>query len=250
MRVAVGGPVLGIDEVGTLEGLALVVLHAGIAHKLLGQLVALGMGNDEVVVRGIHPLGKRVGHSLRQGFGVGSPGQNHLRTLHRLVLLDRDQVGKALQGVARSGLHREDGTTRVADKLLEDALLVVLLLVLELGKGANTDDVAVGAHDRNRLQQVLGLVAIHDHATLRLELPGALINVQNHDIHAEVHRCLLGREAGAEARVEEEHQKRFVATQLRELVAVALQLQGLLDGHLQVADILYAGKLFHPIKVI
>ena len=74
-----------------------------------GELVAFGMGDDEVVARGVHPLGERVGHGLRQGVGVRCPGHHDLRALRGLVLLDGDQVGEALQRVPRGGLHREDG---------------------------------------------------------------------------------------------------------------------------------------------
>ena len=56
--VGIGRPVLGIDEIRPFERFALVVFDAGIADELRGKLVAFGMGDDEVVAGGVHPLGE------------------------------------------------------------------------------------------------------------------------------------------------------------------------------------------------
>ena len=66
-------PVLGIDEMGAFQGLALVVFHASVAHEFRVEFITLGMGDDQVHVGGVHPLGKRVGHRLRQSTAVGCP---------------------------------------------------------------------------------------------------------------------------------------------------------------------------------
>ena len=132
--VSVGRPVFGIDEIGAFESLELVVLHAGLAHELGSELVAMRVGDDEVVVRSVHPLGKRVGHGLGQCLGVGSPAEHNLGALHSLVLLDGDEVGEALQGVAGGSLHGEHGAAGVADELVDYPLLVVLSLVLKTGE--------------------------------------------------------------------------------------------------------------------
>ena len=58
--VRIGGPVLGVDEVGAFEGLALGLFDARRAHELRVQFVPFGVGDDEIVVRGVHPLGERV----------------------------------------------------------------------------------------------------------------------------------------------------------------------------------------------
>ena len=152
--------------------------------------------------------------------------------------------------MARRGLHREDRASRVADELLQHALFVILGLVREARERAHADHVAVGPHHGNRLQQVFGLVAVHHHAPFGLELPGPLIDIEDHDVHPEVHGGLLGREPRAEARIEEEHQQRLVAPQPRELEAVALDLLRFGDGLTQVAYVLYAGKFIHNNTVV
>ena len=92
---------------------------------------------------------------------------------------------------------------------------------------------------------MFGLIAIHDDTALGLELPSSLVYVEHHDIHAQVHGGLLGREAGAEARIEEEHEQRFVLTQVGIGKTVALNLQGLGYRSVEVANISYTGKFFH-----
>ena len=208
------------------------------------------MGDDEVVIRGVHPLGERVGHGLRQCVGVRGPRHDHLGTLLGLVLFDRDQVGEALQRVARGGLHREDGAARIADELLQHPLLVVFGLVVELGERAHADHVAVGPHDGNGFEQVFGLVAVHHHAAFGFEFPCSLIDVEHHDVHAEVHRGLLRREARAETRIEKEHQQGLVAAQSGELVTVALDFERFGDGGAQVADICRTGEFMHIVFVL
>ena len=131
--IGIGRPVFGIDEIGPFERATLIVFHTCAAHEAGVEFVPFGMGDHEVVVRGVHPLGERVGHGLRQRIGMRRPRHHHFGTRRALVLLDRDQIGETLQRVARSGLHREDRTPRVADELFEHALLVVLRLVLKAG---------------------------------------------------------------------------------------------------------------------
>ena len=115
------------------------------------------------------------------------------------MLLDGDQVGETLQRVARRGLHREDRTARVADELLQHAFLVILGFVLKLCERSYADHVAVRSHDRNGFEQVFGLVAVHHHTPLGFEFPRPLVDVEDHDVHAEVHGGLLGRKPRAEA---------------------------------------------------
>ena len=47
------------------------------------------------------------------------------------MLLDGDQIGEGLQGVAGGCLHTEYGATRILDELLDNALLVVGIAVRE-----------------------------------------------------------------------------------------------------------------------
>ncbi len=113
------------------------------------------------------------------------------------MLLNGDEVGKGLQGVHRSGLHSKDGTSAVLHELVDDGLGVVIFAVCQACEGTYSDEVAEAAHHGDSLQQVLALVAIHHHAALGLKFPGAGIHVEHDDIHAKIHRSLLGREAGA-----------------------------------------------------
>ncbi len=80
-------------------------------------------------------------------------------------------------------LHREDGTARVFDKLVQHRLGIVILTVCQSGKGAYTDEVAVAAHHGDGLQQMLTLVTVHDDTTLRLQFPGTGIDIEHDDIH-------------------------------------------------------------------
>ena len=95
-------------------------------------------------------------------------------------------------------LHGEDGTAGVLDELVEHRLGVVVVAVGEPGEGAHADDVAVAAHYGDGLKQVLALVAVHDDAALRLQLPGTGVHVEHDDVHAQVHGGLLRAEARAQ----------------------------------------------------
>ena len=249
-------PVFAIDEVGSLEGAHLVVLHTGIAHKLGVEFVAFGMSDHEINVGGVHPLGKGVGYGLRECFGVWSPREHHLGTtvgcaLNRLsakegvrldvglvlILLDGDEVGKSLKGMHGGTLHEEHRTAAVLDELLEYLLFVVVLAALEAGEGAHTDDVAVAAHHGNSLQKVFALVALHDDSTLGLQFPRPLVHIEHDDVHAEVEGCLLGGEAGAQRVVEEDEHGGLVLAKCLILIAVGLDFESLVEGFAEVANV-------------
>ena len=147
-------PVLGINEVGILKSLHLIVLDAGTSSELLVEFVAVRMGDYEVDIGCCHPLGKRVGHSLGQCAAMRSPRKHYLRTCLGLVFLNGDEVGKRLKRMHGGCLHGKDGATAVLDELRNDCLGIVILAVGESGKGANTDKVAVAAHYRDSLKQM------------------------------------------------------------------------------------------------
>ena len=133
------------------------------------------------------------------------PGHNHLRTGSLLVFFNRNQVGKTLQRVAGSRFHAEYRTTGVLDEFGDNLFIVIVRLVFETGKGTDTDDIAVATHDRNSFQQMFRFVTIHDDTTFGFQFPGTLVHVEHHRVHPQVHRSLLGGEAGAQAGVEEYH---------------------------------------------
>ena len=58
---------------------------------------------------------------------------------------------------------------------------------------------------------MLRLVPVHHHSSLGLEFPRPLVHVQDHDVHPEVHRSLLGAEPGAETGVEKQHKQGLVS---------------------------------------
>ena len=177
----------------------MVVFHTGVTHELGVELIALRMGDDEIDISSIHPLGKGVGHSLWQGTAMGSPSEDDLGfSLTSPKLLDGDEVGEGLQGVHRGCLHGEDGLTAVFDKLVEHRLGIVILTIGESGKRAYTNYVAVATHNGNGLQQMLALVSVHDDATLGFEFPGTGIDVEHDDVHAEVHGSLLRGKTGTQ----------------------------------------------------
>ena len=102
-------------------------------------------------------------------------------------------------------LHSEHRSARIFDKLHENLLLIVVGLIFESGERAHAYHIAVATHHRNSFEQVFGLIAVHNHATLCLELPSALIHVEHYHIHAQIHGSLLSAEASAQRRVEEYH---------------------------------------------
>ena len=162
-------PVLGIDEVGALKGFLLVILYRSTLCKLRVELITLWMSYHQVNIwRSKHPLSKRVWHSLRQRTAVRCPRQHSLHALLLLVFLYGDEVGKSLKRVNSGCLHGENRSAGVFHKLVHYGLGIVILPVCQAGKRAYADDVAVTAHHGDSLQQVLRLVAVHYHATLRL----------------------------------------------------------------------------------
>ena len=241
-------PVLGIDEVGTLESFLLVVFHTGVAHEQRVEFVAFRVGDDEVYIGSTHPLGKRVGDGLRQRTAMGSPREHHFRTGNGLVFLNRDKVGKGLKRVHGGRFHRHNGLSAVLHKLLHDGFGIVVVAVGESGKRADGDDVAIGCHHGNGLEQVLTLVAVHDDASFGLQFPGTLVHVEHDDVHAKVHGCLLRGEACAERIIEEYEQRRFVTAEMLPLETVALHFLRFLEGNAKVADVLYMLENSHLIK--
>ena len=141
--------------------------------------------------------------------------------------------------------HEEDGASAVADKLVEDFLLVVVLSALERGERTHADEVAILCHDGDGFEQVFALVAVHDDTALRFEFPRTLIDVEHDDVHAEVHRCLLGGEACAQTVVEEDEQGGLVAAQVLILESVVFDFLCLGQRRVQVAEVLYVLEYFH-----
>ena len=260
-------PVLGIDEVGSFESLHLVVFHAGIAHELGVEFIPFGMSDHEIDVGCIHPFSEGVGHCLWESTGVWRPREHHLGTLVGraldgfaakkwigldegavLVLLDCDEVGKCLQRVHSGTLHEEDRASAVLDELLENLLLIVVLARLETGKGTHADEVAVATHDGNSFKEVFALVTFHDDTPFGLQFPGTLIDVEHDDVHAEVEGCLLGGEASAQGVVEEDEHGGLVLAQLLILIAILLDVESLVEGFAEVADVGYVLENFHKIE--
>ena len=145
----------------------------------------------------------------------------------------------------RGRLHGEDGLAAVLLELMIDRLGIVVVAVGEACEGTDADDVAVAAHHGDGLQQMLALVAVHDDATFRLQLPRPCIDVEHDDVHAKVHGCLLRREARAQTIVEEHHEQGLVLAQRVVFIAVGLYLLGFNQCLLQVAQILNVKETLH-----
>ena len=128
-----------------------------------------------------------------------SPGHHDLRSVSLLVLLDGDQVCKCLERMSGRSLHTEHRFAGVLDELVDYHLVVVVLLALELSESTDADHVAVAAHHRNRLKQVLRLVTVHNHSVFCLQLPRSLVHVQDDHVHSQIKCGLLCAESGAEA---------------------------------------------------
>ena len=243
--IGIGSPVLRIDEVGTFEGLHLVVFDGSALGETRVKLIAMGMRHHNLVASSHGELCKRVGHSLRQTTGMGRPGHDDLRTSLLLVLLNSDDVGKRLERMTGGTFHREDGLAGILDELREDHLLVVVLLRLETGKRTHADDVGIAAHHGDGFEQMLGLVAVHHDTALCLEFPGARIHIEHDGVHAEVLRSLLGGETGAKRVVEEDQQAGLVPAQVLKVVAVSLYVQGFTQSDLEVPQVAYILVISH-----
>ena len=181
------------------------------------------------------------GAQVMTTFGRGRAGL-------RLVLLDGDDVREGLQRMPDGGLHAEDRLPGILDELVQDHLVVVVVPGFEAGEGADADHVAHRAHHGNRFQDVLALVPVHHHAAAGLELPGALVHVQDDGVHPQVQGGLLGAQARAQAVVEEHEEDGLVTAERLVREGVRLHEGGLGEGGLQVAQLLHAGKMLHLVN--
>ena len=168
---------------------------------------------------------------------MGCPGEYYLGTRFLLVLVDGDEVGKGLERVSRGTLHGEYRFAAVTDELRENVLGIVGLAVLQAGKGAHADEVAVGCHHGDGLQQVFALVAVHDHAALRFQFPRALVHIEHHYVEAQVASGLLGGQAGAQRVVEEDEQRGAMAAQVFVAVTVLFDFCCFLQGFVERSEV-------------
>ena len=223
----------------------MVVGDGGAVGELLVELITLGVSYHKIVVGGAHPFGKRIGHRLRQRFRMGCPREYHLGALHFFKLFYGDEVGKRLQRVNSGGFHRKHRATRIFHKLVEDALFVVVALILELGKRPNAYHVAITAHHRYGFQQVLALVAVHHHSALGFQFPCALVHIKHYHVHTQIHSGLLSAQACTQTRIKKHHQQRFVFAQTFIGKPIPLHFKGLCHSGAQIANIAHMLKYFH-----
>ena len=127
-----------------------------------------------------------------------SPCEDDLWLLSFLVLLDGEKVCKSLERMSCCCLHAEYRLAGVLDELIDNHFVVILLAVLESGESAYSDHVAVASHYRDRFQEVLRFVTVHDDSVLGLKFPSSLVHVKYDDVHAKVQCCLLCAEASAQ----------------------------------------------------
>ena len=141
IRYARTTPVLGVDEVGSLESFPLVVFDLSTSNESWVEFVAFRMGDHEVNVGRHHPLCERVGNGLWQSAAVGSPCEDNLGTLplQRFTFLvprffDGDEVGESLQRMDGRSLHCHDGPSAILSELLDDGFGIVVFAIGEPGK--------------------------------------------------------------------------------------------------------------------
>ena len=144
-----------------------------------------------------------------------------------------------------SCLHCKYRTARILDKLIQNSLSIVVFAIRESCKRTHSYEVAVATHNRDSLQQMLALIAIHDNTTFSLQFPCTCVNIEHDDIHAKIHSCLLGRQACAQTVIEEDHHQGLVFAQVLILKTIILNLLSFGEGFLDVADVLYIDKTFH-----
>ena len=245
VRIGVGRPVLGIYEVSAFEGFALIIFYTSFAHEFRGKLIAFRMRDYKFIVSGVHPFCEGVGDGLRKSARMRRPGHYHLGALLGLELFYGDEVGEALEWVAGGCLHAEYGAAGVADELVDHSLLIVFGLVFETGERTDPDDVAVGAHHRDGFEKMLGLVAVHDYAAFGFELPCSLVDVEDYDVHAEIHGGFLGAQARAKTGVEEDHHQSLVASEFFESETVGFDFECLFDCEVKRAYVCDVSEVVH-----
>ena len=135
-------------------------------------------------------------------------------------------------------LKADDRPAGVFDELAEDLLAIILLTVRKAGEGTHADDVAEAPDHGDGLAQVLGLVPVHHHSHLRLELPAVAVDVQHDGVHAEVQRRLLAAQARTQGIVEENQDDGLVGAQMLPGEGVFLDLEGFLEGSAEVSYVL------------
>ena len=137
------------------------------------------------------------------------------------------------------GLETYHRTSGIIYELPQYLLAVVLLAVSQARERADADDVAETPDHGDGLTQVLRLVAVHDDAHLGLEFPAVAVDVQHDGVHAEVQGGLLAAQAGAQRIVEEHQDDGLVLAQMVPGKRIPLDLEGLLEGVIEVSYILY-----------
>ena len=120
-----------------------------------------------------------------------SPTQYNLRSLNLLVLINCNEVCKTLQRMPCCRLHAYYRFSRQLYELVENLLPIIIRFAGKICKTPHPNNIAITAHYRNCLQNVLRLVAIHYNTPLSLQFPGPLINVKHNHIHSKIEGSLL-----------------------------------------------------------
>jgi hypothetical protein len=107
------------------------------------------------------------------------------------------------------GLHVDDRDVGVLGEGVEDDVLSILLPVLELGEGADPDQIAVAGQHLDRLLDVLLGVAQHHGPFLELERPHATRRGEDHGMPAQLVGPHVERGACPQGVVEEEEGDRL-----------------------------------------
>jgi hypothetical protein len=131
-------------------------------------------------------------------------------------------------------LHVDDRNVRVIGESVEDAVFAILLPVFELGKGADSYQVAVSGEDLGSLLDVLLGISVHHDTVIELERPYATGRRQHHRVTAKLIGSDIERSAGSEGVVEKE--KRDGLPRQGISVRRCLEAPGLVDQCLQVGS--------------
>ena len=95
------------------------------------------------------------------------------------------------------------------------------------------------------LEEVFGLVTVHDDPAFGFQFPCTLVHIEHNHIHTQIAGSLLCTQTGAETVVEENQQASLVLAQRFILIAVLLDFERFLKGGIQVAQIKYISVIFH-----
>jgi hypothetical protein len=162
------------------------------------------------------------------------PRQSHTLATGAEFLANRHHVGERLTRMMHRGFEIDDRHRSVFREGLEHWIRSFFLPVFQRRERSHADRDAVSFEHADKLGDVFGFVAVHNHAIAMFESPARAAGFEYDRIAAEFVDTDLHRCACAQTRIEEDQSHGFPAEGLGLIVAV-LEAQGRADHVIEVA---------------